>query len=482
MEGEPVAGEPVPEASPGQKMCNAFGLMCTGIICLPLALLLLGSNEKSYVCTHNSIFYADQKAKVLQCNQHPSAVQDGAVFMACPIQQDSLQTFSAGNLGATGLGHSVSVRSAAAAAHAEMFQCVESYKTQTQGKTKVKIYSYSMQWSTYPIDSSDFSQTQQAQQARANQCPGFTFGNPEWPMDVPQGTETRYADQVRAGPLTIDKALLRGGSASGLGVNMGRPLNLQNFSKAFKNFDSLPGLPAHAMHHGVQARVHALSLTSVTPNVAAVDMAGTSLVTCQMPRLGCLKIQFFKNWESSVSLMTAVQSGYTVPVDVPASWGCSPDKYQALEGGISSKQAFSTMLEEANTTSTWMMRFLGLCFAWIAVYCCFQPISASIDVVGDCLRIIPCVGGLLEDLLEGMVTCLLCVVSCCCGCSLGFLVIALMWLYMRPLIGGGLLAICLVLGIGGYFLAYQNKVNRPARTLEQGSELQKLNEPKDNAA
>ncbi|CAJ1363792.1 unnamed protein product [Effrenium voratum] len=290
------------------------------------------------------------------------------------------------------------------------------------------------------------------------------------------------ADQVRAGPLTIDKALLRGGSASGLGVNMGRPLNLQNFSKAFKNFDSLPGLPAHAMHHGVQARVHALSLTSVTPNVAAVDMAGTSLVTCQMPRLGCLKIQFFKNWESSVSLMTAVQSGYTVPVDVPASWGCSPDKYQALEGGISSKQAFSTMLEEANTTSTWMMRFLGLCFAWIAVYCCFQPISASIDVVGDCLRIIPCVGGLLEDLLEGMVTCLLCVVSCCCGCSLGFLVIALMWLYMRPLIGGGLLAICLVLGIGGYFLAYQNKVNRPARTLEQGSELQKLNEPKDNAA
>lgn len=34
---------------------------------------------------------------------------------------------------------------------------------------------------------------------------------------------------------------------------MGRPLNLQNFSKAFKNFDSLPGLPAHAMHHGVQA-------------------------------------------------------------------------------------------------------------------------------------------------------------------------------------------------------------------------------------
>lgn len=55
---------------------------------------------------------------------------------------------------------------------------------------------------------------------------------------------------------------------------------------------------------------------------------------------------------------------------------------------------------------------LGLCFAALTVYCCFAPISAAADVVGDYIRCIPCVGETLEDLLEGMVDALLCAVSC----------------------------------------------------------------------
>lgn len=37
--------------------------------------------------------------------------------------------------------------------------------------------------------------------------------------------------------------------------------------------------------------------------------------------------------------------------------------------------------------------------------------------------------------MTGMMTCLLCVVSCGFGCSCGLFVIAIVWIYMRPLLG-----------------------------------------------
>ena len=37
--------------------------MCVGIVCLPIALYLLGSNEQNYMCSHKNIIFADNKAK-----------------------------------------------------------------------------------------------------------------------------------------------------------------------------------------------------------------------------------------------------------------------------------------------------------------------------------------------------------------------------------------------------------------------------------
>merc|ERR1712137_415008 len=62
----------------------------------------------------------------------------------------------------------------------------------------------------------------------------------------------------------------------------------------------------------------------------------------------------------------------------------------------------------------------------------------------------PC-GGYIEDFLEGVVQSVLCCLSCGIGCSCGFTVIALVWLFMRPLYGGILLAIavtmCVCVGV-----------------------------------
>eukprot|EP00438_Fugacium_kawagutii_P009639 Skav214988 [mRNA] locus=scaffold508:282856:291660:+ [translate_table: standard] len=159
--------------------------------------------------------------------------------------------------------------------------------------------------------------------------------------------------------------------------------------------------------------------------------------------------------------------------------GCGEDHFQSLEGGTISKKTFFSDMEDVNDSSLMMMRIVGLLLTWLAVYCCFAPIAGAIDVgrqscqspLDDAMafmaspkgngdpgiRAIPCLGQFLEDLLEGMVTCILCVVSCGFGCSSGLFVIAVVWLYMRPLVGLGLMAFCAALAAGVYFLGQKSK-------------------------
>jgi len=104
-----------------------------------------------------------------------------------------------------------------------------------------------------------------------------------------------------------------------------------------------------------------------------------------------------------------------------------------------SKDDFLDALANANRIMTWIIRLAGLIAAWIAVYCCFSPIAAAADIIGDGLNYLPC-GGYIEDLLEGVVDAVLCCMSCAVGCSCGLFVIAVTWLYMRPLYGALMLA------------------------------------------
>ncbi|CAE7594167.1 unnamed protein product [Symbiodinium sp. CCMP2456] len=428
------------------KMSGSFSTMCLGMALFPCALLLIGYNEKSYMCVHKNILYASKRAEVMNCDAQPHWMSDMVAYVSCPIKQESLMPFTPASFGTASLGSSIQFRSVAGAQKAEMFQCVESVRTETQkDKTKIKIYSYHMEWRDSYVDSSRFSQMHQAHLARQNGCPGF-LSNPPWPHDVPQRVQSAAAHSVQVGPLTVSKDLIQGGGSGygGLHPDMSNPIPLHSFAHKFKAAHTLIGPQAHGY-------------ASITPHNTAIGPTGSYVVTCSAQRFGCMRLSYYKNWDTGASVISAVQGGQSTPIDIPASWGCSADQYDALVGGVQSLQAFSTSLEEANTTATWMLRFVGLCFAWITVWCCFQPISAAADGVGDCLNLIPCVGSCLQDMLEGVVDAVLCVVSCCFGCSCGLMVLGIVWLVMRPLIGGVLLLICAALGIGAYFLAKQNK-------------------------
>lgn len=66
----------------------------------------------------------------------------------------------------------------------------------------------------------------------------------------------------------------------------------------------------------------------------------------------------------------------------------------------------------------------------------------------------------MEDFLEGVVNSVLCCLSCGIGCSTGFVVIALVWLFMRPLYGGILLAIAVGMCICVGFVRNSTKTVR----------------------
>ncbi|CAK8995277.1 unnamed protein product [Durusdinium trenchii] len=434
--------EYVQEDRPATKMTNALSMCCMGVLLFPVALFVLGWNEVGYVCTHKSILFAQKRAEVIGCEPRTSWYPNMVAYMSCPIHEDSLEVFTPQSFGSTGLHDAISFRAASGSQTSEMFQCVEHSETQEDrhSKEKVRIYSYSMEWSLHPVDSSTFSYNGQAQSA----------GNPPWPADISSYTSDNFAQSIRAGPLTIGHDLIAGGS-HGYSLKPDEPVNLQPFATRFRPFNQLaPTAPPGGF-------------SSITPNSAAIDPSGKFVVTCARPSIGCMRISYSQNSARSVSVLSGVEpGGYTKPIEVQSSWGCSAGRFSALMGEPMSLQAFSARLEEANSTSTWIIRVLGLCFAALTVYCCFAPISAAADVVGDYIRCIPCVGETLEDLLEGMVDALLCAVSCAFGCSCGLLVIAITWLVMRPLIGGGVLLVCLVLFCCGYAIAHQNKANRDA--------------------
>merc|ERR1719162_1418569 len=62
------------------------------MVLFPLALALLGWNERNYVCTNKSIEYLRQQATEATCD---GAIQeDGIIFYSCPVTSSSLMSFN----------------------------------------------------------------------------------------------------------------------------------------------------------------------------------------------------------------------------------------------------------------------------------------------------------------------------------------------------------------------------------------------------
>jgi hypothetical protein len=448
---------------PGQKIQKAFCSCCIGMLVFPLSLFLLGWNEKNYVCTHNTILYAEDNAEDVGCA--PTGAEDTFGFFACPIQEQGLQVFTpcmfnvdnkqmpCGTM--SGFGSNISFLSSAGKQTVEMLQCVEHETQETRGSGKNSrtrtVYTYSVDWSSSLV--SGFNQAHLAQAEQS--CPGFFGTNPAFPTNVDAGESTDYAPgPVKAGTSnisawTINEDLVRG-------IEPTKPVPLSTMLGPISTFKGTGS---------VNPAVRPLSVTTLNMLVY-----GDYLSTCAQNdnRVGCVRISYHMALSvgESPAVLARVKESVTSPEKVPSSWGCSASDRQWIRAetgsGPYTKDTLIETLKSENSMTTWLLRLVGCILAWVSVFCCLQPIAAAADIMGDCLAFIPCVGGAMEDCLEGAVDSLLCCLSCGVGCSCALFVIATMWVVMRPMVGIPLMLLALCVGCSGIgvFMSMHKKPKR----------------------
>lgn len=138
------------------------------------------------------------------------------------------------------------------------------------------------------------------------------------------------------------------------------------------------------------------------------------------PAVGDVRIQHLYAPVQDVSIVAGQQGDSFAPF--PVSGG--KRNIQMLRAGLYDAQGMFNAAQDENAMLAWLLRGLGLTALFVGFYLIFRPLS----IFGD---VMPLLGNILNMGVSVLAFCL----SLVCG----LLVIALAWLYYRPLLGAALL-------------------------------------------
>lgn len=497
----------------GKSFTGACITMLFGCILFPAALFTLGWNEKNSVCQQNLIMTAEEKAVVGDCGD-ASSVEGKFTFFSCPFADKNMTSMSPRtSFNLPGLEDTVSFNTVAGAQRVEMFQCIETKvegskikegevgtlvqkhaskarkggssahaagalaldedasdlirterpQQSTSSKSKsVTNYKYRMGWSDVYYNSAEFKAT--PYNIAAAGCPDYLYKgkvnpNPKAPdrgdgHPVELGTQHIIATSVIAGAYTFsDEDQLKKLKAE-------ERVPLTPFMSKFT-------LPVGTDNIVTAISKHTVAVHSKQPNY---------LATCKSDRLGCVRISYNKSAATHISAIGLVgASGVMTPQNIAKTWGCPTTDFIRMYPREMTKEEMIAEMRKENHAQTWVLRLVGLLAAWFGLYCCFDPIATAANKMADVLSYIPCFGEMLSSALEGIVEMFLCIISCGFGMSFGLFVIAVVWLGMRPMIGGPLMAASLTLLLVGYFA--MRKSERDPKKMRKGKQLYAQQEP-----
>jgi len=329
-------------------------------------------------------------------------------------------------------------------------------------KKSVSNYKYRMGWSDVYYNSAEFKAT--PYNIAAAGCPDYLYKgqvnpNPKAPdrgdgHPVELGTQKIIATSVIAGAYTFsDEEQLKKLTAE-------ERVSLTPFMSKFT-------LPV-----GTDNIVTAISKRTVSVHAKQPNY----LATCKSDRLGCVRISYNKSAATHISSIGLVgASGVMTPQNIAKTWGCPTTDFIRMYPREMTKEEMIAEMRKENHATTWVLRLVGLLAAWFGLYCCFDPIASAADKMGDVLSYIPCFGPMLSSALEGIVEMFLCIISCGFGMSFGLFVIAVVWLGMRPMIGGPLMAASLALLLVGY--CAMRKSERDPKKMRKGKQLYAEQQP-----
>lgn len=362
---------------------SVVGAICCAPVLVIGACMLLGWNEQRAVCRAKALYAGEAKAEMVNCI-NPSERNGELVMLSCSIRKDGLPQFS--SEGDFKDFHFVGV---GLRTEAHMKQCVEHSESETRkdavggGKKTITTYTYSVEWSSKHVDDSTFKK-KHSQNWRQN-C---GVDNPPWPAQVPL-TGKKLAETMKVGSFSTRLTS---------SVPLDTPLPINPAPKGWV------GIGGHAF----------MSSGWVKSN----------------NDIGQVKVRFYGNdWaHPEATLLGKNLNGKISSWTAPASWLCGENEVEELKMGAMNKQAFFKSLHEDSHVLTWILRVVGFAVMWLAFSLLFGPL----EVMADC---IPCIGPCLGDSIAAVTCCVSCLPATACCC----LIVGIVWVAMRPLVGGPLL-------------------------------------------
>ena len=404
-----MALQKVTTTSYGQRMKKSGSSAGTGFVLFIAATILLFWNEGRTAKTYSMLKRAEKACVELKDITSVDNSFDGKLIHASgPAATNDVLTddFFKISLNAIKLSRSV-----------EYYQWVEHSKTETKdniggGQTETTTYWYEQEWCYSPVNSANFEyQTDES----GNDLTNIVV--------VPNlDDDSQLAENVAFGAYSLPRDLVS---------QMGESKNL-----------SLDEFPINeSVLSSLDTRIRTVRKGS--SSVKYTHVSGNMLYLGQdsaNPQIGDMRVSFTYILPHDVSILAKV-NGSTFEKHTDAKNGKT--LLTLTDGTVSMAEMFAT--EKANNKAlAWILRILGLVLLFIG----FKNIF---DILTNLLKVIPFLGN-IAGLGAGLVAGALALVW-------GFLIIAIAWLFYRPLIGILFLALA-----GGliWFLGKKSKEKKAA--------------------
>ena len=374
----------------GTRVGRSFKGILTGIILFIGGTVLLWWNEGRAVRTADMLEEAQKACEVMENPSKKNAALDGELVCgtAMATTEDSLVDKDFG-IGATAISLKRDV---------EYFQWVESRHEETEDKLggkeeKTITYTYDKKWVDSPISSSDFKESGHT---------NFTLTTVE--------PDQKWAENVTCGAYMLNESLIRSMTAAEpLELNLSDELLSQlnkNTQEAYERFNGKTAvLPSDSGYNYIH----------VTDNQLYLG------VNAAAPQVGDVRITFEKVMPAKVTVVSVVDGDTFKPFK--ASNG---EHFQKLVMGKKSIDEIFDGEKSVNTILTWLLRLLGTLLVIGGLKGVFGFIEAILKVVPFLANIVGWGDGLVCTIV---------------GIVWSLIVIAIAWLFYRPVLGITLLVI-----------------------------------------
>ena len=425
----------------GTRVGNSFKAIGSGILMFILGTALLWWNEGRAVKTEKMLDEAGSKYVEMENPNKKDASLEGELICgtAMAITEDSLTDADFG-VGAKAISLRRSV---------EYYQWVEHAQTKKEDKLGGKevtttTYTYSKQWVSSPIQSSNFHDP--------------AYQNKNTVLTTVEDAE-QYAENVSFGAYKLNESLIHSiSSREGMDLAIAEDL-LAQFDKttqaAYERFYGIqksvqqPAQPAQqpVQTPAIPDSIRALLPDSVKAQLDSLQAVNDSIVKSMAnaenkkdlqyihqagnvlyfgrvpgaPEVGDVRVTFEKVVPAKVTVMAVVDGDTFKPFKAK-----NGKRFQTLVMGQKSGDEIIEAEKEANNMILWFLRILGV----MIVIGGLKGIFGFIETI---LKVVPFIAGIF-----GWGVGLVCTVL---GVVWSLIVIALAWLFYRPLLGISLLVL-----------------------------------------